>query len=249
MQLIYRILLILSLCAGLSVAGNAKKSDESDKETLAENVILDPSSGEKMYADQLMLAFKEDVSDQIRDRIFTEYGLEPISRYPSLNIYHVTFSNPRARLAKLQSTRDKLKHNPKIMYVYPCKLTIFSDSANYIAKDHVIKRSGEIALNLADLDQTQAKPKTVKEAITTHSGSLLYCVEKKQRLIKNFHGSILFRLTISPTGEVIKAKATRSSAQDRGLIGCLVNRMLSWRGFPEQSSKAGNWTVEFSFDF
>jgi len=244
-----KLYVIISLIVSISIAASSSKTDEGNKEAIAENVVTDPSSGEKMYADQLMLAFKEDVSDQIKDRIFLEYGLEPISRYPSLNIYHVTFSNPRARLGKLQKTQEILQHNPKILYVYPCKLTIFTDSANYVAKDHSIKRSGEISLSFSGLDQTSVKPKTVQEAITSHSAALFYCIEKKQRLIEDFHGSISFKLTISPTGDVIKARATKSSVKDRGLIGCLVNRMLQWRGFPEQSSKAGNWVVEFAFDF
>jgi hypothetical protein len=249
MHHIFKFSVILCLFLGLSFAGESGKSDESSKEELATNVIIDPSSGAKMYADQLMLAFKEDVSDQIKDRIFEQYGLQPISRYPSLNIYHVTFANPRARLSKLENTQEKLKHNPKILYVYPCKLTIFTDSAKYIAKDHSVKRSGEISLSFANLDQTSTKPKTVNEAIKNHSGSLFYCIDKKQRLMENFHGSISFKLTISPSGEVIKARATKSSVEDRGLIGCLVNRMLQWRDFPEQSAKAGNWIVEFTFDF
>jgi len=249
MQNIYKFLLILTLLANISIGGNSSKSSDGGKEAIAANVVTDPSSGEKMYADQLMLAFKDDVSDQIKDRIFVEYGLEPISRYPSLNIYHVTFSNPRGRLNKLQKIQEKLQHNPKILYVYPCKLTIFTDSANYIAKDHSIKRSGEISLSFSGLDQTSMKPKTVNDAIRKHSGSLFYCIEKKQRLVEDFHGSISFKLTISPSGEVIKARATKSSVQDRGLVGCLVNRMLQWRDFPEQSSKAGNWIVDFSFGF
>jgi len=241
--------LLLCLCLNLSFAGKAAKSDSNGENELTANVIVDPSSGEKMYADQLMLAFKEDVSDQVKDRIFDEYGLLPISRYPSLNIYHVTFSNPRARLSKLQKTQEKLQHNPKVLYAYPCKLTIFTDSAKYIASDHSIKRSGEISLSVANLDQSSTKPKTVNDAIRNHSGSLFYCIDKKQRLMENYHGSVSFKLTISPSGEVIKARATKTSVNDRGLIGCLVNRMLQWRDFPEQSSKAGNWIVEFSFDF
>lgn len=249
MQYIVRIFVLILLFFGLSFAGEDPKSDDNSKEEMATNVIVDPASGEKMYADQLMLAFKEDVSDPVKDRIFDQYGLKPISRYPSLNIYHVTFANPRARLSKLQKTQEKLQHNPKVLYVYPCKLTIFTDSAKYIAKDHAIKRTGEISLSFANLDQTNTKPKTVNDAIRNHSGSLFYCIDKKQRLIENFHGSISFKLTISPSGEVIKARATKSTIQDRGLIGCLVNRMLQWRDFPEQSSKAGNWIVEFTFDF
>jgi hypothetical protein len=249
MQNISKILIMVLLCVSYLFAGKAPKSNETAKEEVATNVIVDPSSGEKMYADQLMLAFKEDVSDQVKDRIFDQYGLQPISRYPALNIYHVTFANPRARLSKLQKTQEKLQHNPKILYAYPCKLTIFTDSAKYTVKDHSLKRSGEISLSFANLDQSSTKPKTVNDAIRTHSGSLYYCIEKKQRLVKNFHGSISFKLTISPSGNVIKARATKSSVNDRGLIGCLVNRMLQWRDFPEQSSKAGNWTVEFAFDF
>jgi hypothetical protein len=249
MQHTFKILLLLSFGVSLSFAGKSPKSDESAKEELAANVIVDPASGEKMYADQLMLAFKEDVSDQVKDHIFAQYNLQPISRYPALNIYHVTFANPRSRLNKLLKTQEKLQHNPKVLYVYPCKLTIFTDSATYIAKDHSIKRSGQISISFANLDQTSTKPKTVNDAIEKHSGSLFYCIEKKRRLIENFHGSISFKLTISPSGEVIQAKATKSSVEDRGLIGCLVNRMLQWRDFPEQSTKAGNWVVEFTFDF
>lgn len=249
MKNIFTILLITVLFVNFSFAGKAPKSEKNTKEDISANVIIDPSSGEKMYADQLMLAFKEDVTDNVKDRIFEQYGLQPISRYPSLNIYHVTFANPRARLSKLQKTQEKLQHNPKILYAYPCKLTIFTDSAKYIAKDHSIKRSGEISLSFANLDQTNTKPKTVNEAIRKHSGSLFYCIDKKQRLMENYHGSVSFKLTISPSGEVIKARATKSSVEDRGLIGCLVNRMLQWRDFPEQSTKAGNWIVEFSFDF
>ena len=69
MQNIFKILLLLSLCLSLSIAGESPKSDESAKEELADNVIVDPSSGEKMYADQLMLAFKEDVSDIVKQEL------------------------------------------------------------------------------------------------------------------------------------------------------------------------------------
>ena len=51
MENIFKTGLFLLLFVSLCVAGKAPKSDTNGKEELSANIIVDPSSGEKMYAD------------------------------------------------------------------------------------------------------------------------------------------------------------------------------------------------------
>lgn len=249
MKTLYMMTLIVSLFVVQIMAGTAPNAGKNSDNSLPEGVVVDQKTGEKVYANQLMLAFKEGVSIQVRESIFQEYNLTPVTSSPSLNIYQVSFENPRARYSKLRKTRQQLQQNPKILYVYPCKLEFYTDSVSGLLADSDVQRKGEITLDHSNISSNQYRPKTVNETISRHQGGLSACIEKKRRLKENFHGSISFVLSISPAGEVAHVRITKTSIKDKQLLNCFLKKIKKWRDFPENRNKSGNWTVEFSSNF
>ena len=249
MKNLHTIFCLILLLIAQNWAGTAPKTGKSTDNSLPEGVVLDPKTGEKVYANQLMLAFKEGVSEQVKETIFKEYSLTPLTSSPSLNIYQVSFENPRARYSKLRKTRQQLQQNPKILYVYPCKLEFYTDSASGLLANKDVQRKGEITLNNSTLNGNQYRPKTVNETISQHQGGLSSCIEKKRRLKENYHGSVSFVLSVTPAGEVDQVRITKTSDKDKQLLSCFLKKIKNWRDFPENGNKSGNWTVEFSFNF
>lgn len=222
--------------------------DKKETETQG-NVISDPITGKKIYADQMMLTLKQDITQKEKDVIFSQHGLKTISAAPTLGIYHISFANPDARLNKYEEKKKELQRNPKILYISTCKLYIDHDSSYYLVEDQKISRKGNIAVQATDDVIKQIKPKTVRETINQHSQSLYYCVEKKQRLLENYHGKITFRLKLADSGKIVSVKIIRSTVNDKNLFSCLKKKIFNWNDFPPRIKKSGYRTVEFAFSF
>ncbi len=246
MKLIFNTIILIVVSTNLLLAGNAVKSEEDRSLALAANVTLDPSTGEKVFTNQLMLAFKGSISREEREIILDEQDFKVLSSSPSLNIYHVAFANPEASLTKLLQIRDNLRKNPKILYVYLHRSLQSNHSTINYLKDTNLQRKGEITLS--DTDE-YIKPKTVNEVINGHQGALSSCVERKRRLLKKFHGSISFRVDISSSGQVVQSRIIKSSIKDKQLTSCFLNKIRNWKDFPSNPGHRGNRTVNFSFDF
>jgi TonB family protein len=248
MKFIFNMIILTSLSMNLLFAGKAVKAGEDRSLALAANVTLDPSTGEKVFTNQLMLAFKSSISGEEREIILDEQDFKVLSSSPSLNIYHVAFANPEASFTKLLQIRDNLRKNPKILYVYLHRSLQSNHSSISFLKDNNLRRKGEITLSDTD-GYIKPKPKTVNEVINRHQGALSSCVERKRRLLKKYHGTIAFRVDISPSGQVAQARITKSSIKDKKLTSCFLNKIRNWRDFPANSGRRGNRTVNFSFDF
>jgi len=249
--LLFYILLIQILLCSLLFArdGENHRDDGKQYATMNGRIVTDPVSGEQVYADQLMIAFKESVAEKERQVILNNYDIKIVSSAPSLNIYHVTFNNPESNLSKLYKKRDLLVRNPHILYVYPRRLLNFSEENEELAANEPVQRSGEITLTSLDGPALQYKPKTVDDAINQHHQALTSCIDRKKRLSKTYHGKISFRLTLSASGDVTNVRITRASIRDKQLTSCLVKKINEWRDFPADPKKRDNRTVNFSFEF
>ncbi len=248
MKLIFNVIILMLVSMNLLFAGKAVKSEENPSVTLSANVTLDPSTGEKVFTNQLMLAFKNSISREESENILNEQGFKVLSSSPALNIYHVTFANPEGSLTKLLKIRDKLRNNSKILYVYLHRSLLSNHSTINYLKDANLQRKGGITFSNAN-NYIKPKPKTINEVINRHQGALSSCVERKRRLLKKYHGSISFRVDISSSGKVVQARITKSSVRDKQLTSCFLNKIRNWRDFPSNSGRRGNRTVNFSFDF
>jgi hypothetical protein len=248
MKLIFNVIILMLVSMNLLFAGKAVKGGEDPSVTLSANVTLDPSTGEKVFTNQLMLAFKSTISLEESESFLNEQGFNILSSSPALNIYHVTFTNPEGSLTKLLKIRDNLRDNSNVLYVYLHRSLQSNHSTIKYLKDTDVQRKGGITLSNAN-NYIKPKPKTVNEVINRHQGALSSCVERKRRLLKKYHGSISFRVDISPSGQVVQARITKSSVRDKQLTSCFLNKIRNWRDFPTGSGRRGNRTVNFSFDF
>ena len=164
MKFLIKVIILTFLSMNLLLAGKAVKTEEDRSVTLADNVALDPSTGENVFTNQLMLAFKSSISPEERELILREQGFKVLSSSPTLNIYHVTFANPDASLAKLLQIRDTLQKNPKFLYVYLHRPLQSARSTVDFLKDNELQRKGEITIRNAG-DHIRSKPRTVNEVI------------------------------------------------------------------------------------
>lgn len=238
------------LLAGLLFGmGNSDKTEQKQYASLTGKIVIDPSTGEKVYTDQLMVAFKESVEEKERKIILDNYDIKIMSSAPSLNIYHVAFLNPESNLSRLYKKRDLLERNPKILYVFPRKHLSFAETNAELVKDQPVQRSGEITLTQLNGPSQQYKPKTVDDAINQHHQALTSCIDRKKRLSKKYHGKISFRLTLSAGGDVTNVHVTKSTVRDKQLVSCLAGKISDWRDFPADPKKRPNRTVKFSFEF
>ncbi len=146
------------LFAALSFAGNPAVSGENHSTVLPADVKIDPVTGNKIYINQLMLAFKEKVSKTDKDIFFKNNEIKIISSAPSLNIYHVSFINSNATLSTLDRVRKKLQKSSKVLYVYTCKLAMNTYPANQNLVNHTVERKGEIKAVIMRLRRIQCGP-------------------------------------------------------------------------------------------
>jgi hypothetical protein len=228
---------------------HSRPSATNQYASVAGKIVADPATGAKIYADQLMIAFKENLSDEEKDLVLKNYDLRILSSAPSLNIYHVAFTNSEASLSKLHKKVTLLEQNSKILYVSPRKQIVFADYAAVENDEPDVQRSGEINFTQLNTTSVQYKQKTVNDVINQHLEALTSCLDRKKRLSKKYHGRLTFRLNISATGDVASVYLTKSSIRDKKLTSCLVKKINAWRDFPADPEKREKRTVSFSFEF
>lgn len=250
MKIIVKSLLIVAIFVTMLLSDDSKKNtNQTQYASLSEKIVTDPSSGDKVYIDQLMIAFRESVSEKERLSIIKNYNIKILSSAPSLNIYHVAFANPEGSLNKLFKKRSLLERNSKILYACPRRHITFSNASANLLKDQNLQRSGEITLSQLNGGSDKYKPKTVNEAINQHQDALSSCIQRKNRLAKNYHGKISFRLDLDAKGNVIRVHIVKTSINDKQLTSCLLKKVKAWRDFPADPKKRDQRTVNFTFEF
>jgi hypothetical protein len=248
MKNILIVIVILLICLGTVLAGATGNTREDADTALPKNVIVDPSTGDKVFSNQLMIAFNNKVSSSEGKKILVNYSINVISRAPSMNIYQASFHNPDASLSKLKKTCERLKRNPKVLYVYPRKYYLNTAKTATQLRDQSLKRRGEINLSLSNNSGIN-KAKTINQAISQHQTALFSCIERKRRLSDDYHGSVSFRIDLSTSGKVANVRVTKTSINDRRLVQCLVNKVKKWNDFPHDKKKNRTRSVNFSFKF
>ncbi len=242
--------LILTFSVAVLLAGaKGGNGDQAQYASLSEKIITDPANGDKVYINQLMIAFKESVTEKERLSFIKNYNIKILSSAPSLNIYHIAFANPDASLQKLYKKRDLLERNSKILYAYPRRHISFTNASANMLKDQNIQRSGEITLTQLNGGSDKYKPKTVNEAIQRHQDALSSCIKRKYRQSKNYHGKISFRLNLNAKGDVINVHIIKTSTRDKQLTSCLLKKVKAWRDFPADPKKRNKRTINFTFEY
>ena len=67
---------IVLLVVNLSLAGNSGNGKKDQSTMLPSNVALDPSTGEKVYTDQLMLAFKKGITNDEKQVLVKNFQIK-----------------------------------------------------------------------------------------------------------------------------------------------------------------------------
>jgi TonB family protein len=241
------LVILLSAFSFLFASDKGDNADENQYASLSHEIVTDPVSGDKVYINQLMIAFKEDVTENERKSIIENYNVRLLSSAPSLNIYHVAFVNPDRSLSKLNKKKVLLERNSKILYACPRRQISFDDDSATIFKDQGIQRSGEITLTQLNSSSDKYKPKTVNEAIKQHQDALSSCIERKYRNNNRYHGKVSFSLTLNAYGDVTSVHIVKTTSGDKKLTSCLLKKVKAWRDFPADPKKRDKRTVNFTF--
>ncbi len=250
MKQLINITLILTFSVTILLGGGTNSNTGQEQfASLSEKTVTDPASGDKVYINQLMIAFKESITKKEKESIIKNYNIRILSSAPSLNIYHIAFANPDASLSKLYKKRDLLVRNPKILYACPRRHITFTNASANMLKDQTIRRSGEITLTQLDGSSHKYKPKTVNEAIYQHQNALASCIERKYRQSGNYHGKVSFRLNLAANGDVIGVHITKTTIRNKRLTSCLIKKVRDWRNFPVDPKKREKRTIKFTFEF
>lgn len=240
---------VFFLLSTLTGAETKKNTDQKQLASLSEKIVTDPSSGDKVYINELMIAFRDNINKAEQESIIKNYNVKILSSAPSLNIYHVAFSNPESSLNKLYKKKSLIERNPNILYACPRRYINFANASASMLKDQNIQRSGEITLTKLNSTSGISKPKTVNETIQSHQDALASCILRKDKLSKKYHGSVSFRLILDAKGNVINVNIVRTSSRDKRLTSCLLKKVKAWRDFPADPQKREKRTVNFTFKF
>ncbi len=250
MKLIIGSLIIITLFTTLVLgAGKKDNTDQVQYASLSDKIVTDPANGDKVYINQLMVAFKESITEKEKKSIIKNYNIRILSSAPSLNIYHIAFANPDASLKRLYKKRDLLERNSKVLYAAPRRHVTFTNASANMLKDQSIQRSGQITLTQLNGNSDKYKPKTVNEAIQRHQDALSSCIKRKNRQSKSYHGKISFRLILNAKGDVINVHIVKTSTRDKQLTSCLLKKVKAWRDFPADPKKRNKRTINFTFEY
>jgi len=208
----------------------------------AADVVVDEDSGEKIICDQLVIVFAEDITRSEQLNVLLQISGKVVGGNPDMNIYHISFPNRRRSLSTQNNIIKKLNKNPRIEHVSARKEK--SDIVGTIEIEmKQPERKGEINMSAEGRHYTEKKDE-LQEVLDANRETLLSC--KRNKGIRK--GDILFRLTISPEGELKEVKILQSNIKDKIFLNCLEYKIRQWTGFPSQNGDFDR-QVEFTFKF
>jgi hypothetical protein len=210
-------------------------------------VVKDPSTGDKVVCDQLILAFKEEVNRPVQEKILGSIQGKVVGGIPAMAVYQVAFKNPELSLTKMKSIRDQLSKNENILFVVPRKVALSKGlKIDYRKSFASTSRKGSLSLSNTNHPKRATKRPSIQNTIRSHYQGLSACVERKSRLYERIHGQITFRIDISAQGHVLRATVVESSIKDKTLLTCLIRKVRNWKDFPKNSL---GQKVRVDFDF
>ena len=206
-------------------------------------VKKDTDTGDEYVCDQLVMVFIEDITREQQDKILKGINGKIIGGIPSMDMYQIAISNPSISLDHVNKLCQDLEKKKEIVHASPRKLPSGNINKIDMSKTKMVKRRGNLDLAPAE----RAAPEEEDEIVTTLSNykSQLYSCLKNN---KNVHGTIEYRITINPAGQVSDLKVLNSSLEDKILLDCFAYQIRKWDDFPEHT-KQYDRQLDFSFKF
>ena len=205
------------------------------------DVITDEETNEKFICDQIHVIFAEDISRSEQLAVLLRISGKIVGGIPDMNIYQISFPNPKRSLKRQRDVISKLEKNPRLLHVDARKEK--SQTVEHIEIEmKQPERKGEINIQPQERIVVEKKNE-IQEILEQNRESLLSCKKKKS----TGRAEILFRLTINPEGQIKQVKVLTSTVKDELLLNCLEYKIRQWTGF--SANGKFDRQVEFTFMF
>jgi len=240
---------LVFLFANFLFAGNRIAIPNKQISYSGNDIISNPSNGERYVYNQLLIVFDPAVNRSQQESILNSIDGKVVGGLPAFDIYQITFDNPNKSYLKLAQVQLELEKNGNILYAMPQKIeNQSSNKTKLLLASSDSERSGN--LNSKNLHRKSSKPKLnrIQDTINSHLLGLNACVERQNRITDSFHGKVQFVLVVMPNGNLKSARIPRSTVKDKQVTACMLKKVRKWRDFPK-SKGTENRKVEFEFAF
>jgi hypothetical protein len=205
------------------------------------DVVIDKESEEKFICDQIQVIFADNITRSEQLAVLLRISGKIVGGIPDMNIYQISFPNPKRSLKRQRDVISKLQKNQRLLHVDARK----GKSQTIEPIEIEVKqpeRKGEINMQPQERIVVEKKNE-IQEILEKNREGLLICKKKKS----TGAGEILFRLTINPEGQIKQVKVLTSTMKDELLLNCLEYKIRQWTGFPANGKF--DRQVEFTFMF
>lgn len=207
-------------------------------------VVLDNNLSEEIVTNQLLLLFKKDVTGSNQKRIIDRVGGRIIGGVPDMNIYQIGIVNSRKSVEYIRAVCNQLEEEDAVISATPRRADEDKVQKVSIDKAPAPKRQGTLQMNAVGREEKSQDQPGIDEIINNHRPDLSSCIKNR----KSSGQEILFRISISPAGQVTEVKALKSEITDRKILDCLIYRIKKWNDFPPED-RPYDRQVEFSFEY
>jgi len=240
------VLMMTTLCL-ISFAENNRIPIPEQSAPIEEIYIVeDMESGDKIVCNQILMIFKNDVTLEEQESILSSIRGKVIGGLPSMQIYQVLIDNPACTAAKVAQICENVVKNNNVIHATPRKIRSYS--LQKIEADANVKRKSKLDIEATDRAIIPDNSNTIEYSLELHRNTLNTCQKQIRKLYPNRHGEILFRIYLSPLGEVNKVKTLKSDLKDDKIINCLEYKMGTWRDFPQEPQNYER-QVDFTFKY
>jgi hypothetical protein len=237
--ILFLITSLFSFADRIPVPGKSADIDEN-------YLTVDSVSGEMIACDQILIVFQPDVTRQQQEKILSSIGGDIIGGVPSLDIYQVEIKNPDCSVKTVNQICEQLQKNLKIVLASARKEN--DDRIPKVNTKTYVKRKSSLNMEATDRAIEPDDSNSINGALSENKNSLAACQKQIRQFYPNKHGQILFRIYLSPGGDVTNVKTLKSDLKDDKIINCFEYKMKSWDGFPEETQRYER-QVEFSVKY
>jgi hypothetical protein len=212
-------------------------------------IITDPESGDKIVSNQIIVIFDETATTVQQKNILRSCGGKIIGGIPDMDAYYIAINNVSLSFTRLKNICNELEKNKYVLYASPRVISV--NNSKKINKAVEVERRGEINLEIekksADKEEPDGK-NSIYDILLANRGELIGCIKRKYNISGDYHGSLLFRISITQSGEIADVYILESDIKDELVRNCLKNKIKKWDNFPGHSNKS-NMQIEFRLKF
>jgi hypothetical protein len=217
------VLLVVLLATITSFAANTRIPIPENSAPVEDDfIIVDPKTGEQIVCNQILMIFKTGVIQKEQEFILASIPGKIIGGIPSMQIYQILIENPGCTVDKIKQICDKVLQD---------------EPFQKIDADALVKRKSNLDIEPTERLNISDNSNSIEYTLNLHRNTLTTCQKQIRQNFPQSHGEILFRIYLSPSGEVTKVKTLKSDLKNDKIINCFEYKIGCWNEFPKEPQK------------